>query len=307
MKKILPIVTTTLAIGFIFSSSTVLASTPMNDSTKHPINEVQQEIEASNFINFKGTITDIKQHHNSIILIAENKDNSSIMHLPLTEDVLLVNNETTESFSKDVFEEGLEISVYYDKYKPVTMIYPPSIPPEIIVINENKMGTVKVSKFDKNLVSLDNKLQLHLSDETVLIDQQGKEITEDELYYKELLVFYTISTKSIPAQTTPSKIIALDQTNEQLLAEVQQIIEEDSYLKEGTRMIPIRQVAEHLGYEVTWDKGVLVSKENLSYTISIGKKAFGFNRSLRHFDVAPEIISSKTYVPEEFIYMLLNK
>lgn len=107
----------------------------------------------------------------------------------------------------------------------------------------------------------------------------GEKVTEKEIAEKHLVVFYTVTTKSIPAQTTPSKVIVLDNETQNATettnveAEIEEIIATDHYEVDGTKMVPLRMIAEKLGYTVeSTGKGAIVSKGNLSYTITRGEK-----------------------------------
>jgi len=57
-------------------------------------------------------------------------------------------------------------------------------------------------------MSSDGQLQIDLSVETSVTDLKGKPVTG--LAGKRLVVFYTTSTKSIPARTVPERIIVFD-------------------------------------------------------------------------------------------------
>ncbi len=98
-----------------------------------------------------------------------------------------------------------------------------NITPGVVVIKDDE-GFVNVGQFAVNeegvLVDKDNTLALNL-DENVTIERlsdlrEGIAVdrsapTAEELDGRWLMVFYEDSTKSIPAQTTPSKVIALNE------------------------------------------------------------------------------------------------
>ena len=67
---------------------------------------------------------------------------------------------------------------------------------------------VKVDWFGWNLVSSDRSLKINPSAETVIMTQNGLPYS-GSLARKNLIVFYSASTRSIPAQTTPEEIIVL--------------------------------------------------------------------------------------------------
>lgn len=117
----------------------------------------------------------------------------------VSKDTYIVNNEQ--------IDVGTTITGFYDVNKPMLMIYPPQYNAEVVVINNNGQN-VKVDRFDKNLVSFDKSLKLNISEDTEVILQNGKPF-KGNLKNRKLVVIYGPSTRSIPAQTTPIKIIVL--------------------------------------------------------------------------------------------------
>ena len=88
---------------------------------------------------------------------------------------------------------------------PVPMIFPPQYQAQIVTVigrNENVM----LNFFDRNLVASDGSLRLNLSRNTIIKTVNGQSVTCN-LGNRFLLVYYTITTASIPPQTTPRKII----------------------------------------------------------------------------------------------------
>ena len=74
-------------------------------------------------------------------------------------------------------------------------------------------------------------------------------------------------------------------------------------------MIPLRQVAEQLGYEVknyanSTQKKVTLTKGNSSIEIIRNTKTYGYNKSLRLFLEHPMLKDKKTYVSEEILDIL---
>lgn len=65
------------------------------------------------------------------------------------------------------------------------------------------------------LVNASNTLSLNIGDKTEIVDIDGNAVSKDELDCKVLVVFYDISTRSIPAQTTPSKIVVVREKAEE--------------------------------------------------------------------------------------------
>lgn len=264
--------------------------------------------DTTNYMQFKGVIQEIENGDGEIRLTVVNEE-ELIMILRINDDSLLLNSGTTEQIQKENLKKGTTVEGYYDKNKPMILIYPATVTPELVIVkDENVFGEVKVSKFDNNFLSLDKALKLNIAEETILLNQQGGAIEKKDLQGKELAVFYTTTMESMPPQTVPTKIIALDYVTEEM-EKVQEIIAADHYMKDGVRMIPLRKVAEQLGYYVQSQpkvNGALVTLGNSSFTITRGYKDYGYNKSIRTFDVAPELKDMKTYVSEDFLELLIR-
>ena len=86
------------------------------------------------------------------------------------------------------------------------MIYPPQFTASVIINGD--FINIAVDRFDDDLISYDGLLMLSIGDETEIILQDG-ELFDCELAHRKMVVLYDISTRSIPAITTPSKIIVL--------------------------------------------------------------------------------------------------
>ena len=86
------------------------------------------------------------------------------------------------------------------------------------------------------------------------------------------------------------------------------IANEDYYEVNSVKMIPLRRVAEQLGFQVdSTGRGAIVSKGNVSFTITRGTKQYGYNKALRYFQQEPELLEKgKTYVPYEMLEQLIE-
>lgn len=104
-------------------------------------------------------------------------------------------------------EVGMTATFYYDITLPAPLIYPPRYAAVAAVVG-NVPYNVKIDYFDENLLSLDGSLHLNPSRETDVILQNGQSFI-GTLGNQNLIVLYTSSTRSIPAQTTPETIIIL--------------------------------------------------------------------------------------------------
>ncbi|WP_318616349.1 stalk domain-containing protein [Sporosarcina sp. YIM B06819] len=310
MKKISTIALAALLAGSTLGGYSALAQEGITSISNDK--EQEQLQNTTNYMKATGVIQEIEKETDGIRVTIENED-KMITILRINDDSLLFNSTTTNQLKLADLKKGASVEAYYDKNKPMILIYPTTVTPEIVIVKDEKdFGTVKISQFDKDFLSLDGELKLNIGEETPLFNQQGKAIEMKDLQGKELLVFYSITTMSLPPQTPPTKVIALDNATEEVAPEgtgVEQIIANDHYMKNGVKMIPLRKVAEHLGYNVLSQpkvNGALVSLQNSSFTITRGEKMYGYNKSLRQFEVAPELKGMKTYVSEDFFELLIQ-
>lgn len=102
---------------------------------------------------------------------------------------------------------GDMVTGYYDADAPVPLIYPPQFR-AIVVARDMQCADVKVDYFDSQLISSDGTLKINLSPYTKIVLQNGQAFSGNPAN-RNLIVTYGITTRSIPAQTTPYKIIVM--------------------------------------------------------------------------------------------------
>lgn len=152
--------------------------------------------------------------------------------------------------------------------------------------------------------------------ETNITDLEGNKV--DSIEGKTVAVFYTISTMSIPAITNPDKVIVLADADvedeDEDVAGVttkEHKISKDLIVKEGeVSLVPVRKIAEELGFEVTWngeDKSVTVGTIPMGVGFKIGENAFSKARMVpAKLEMAAKLIGDTTYVPMSFFSEILE-
>lgn len=297
MAKIVPIAMTALLVGSTAVANTTFATTVVSS---------EQEQVQPVFIKITGTIESVEARGNANYYSIKEGENTNI--LVITTDTLVFDNT-----GKNVeLKKGDKVVAHTYANKPMPLIYPAQYSPEVVIVETEAEGSAAVGTFDNNLLDTNLSLKLNVAEKTELSSLSGKKVGIADLKDQNLLVFYTVTTRSIPAQTSPHKVVVLDQKESNQENEPSQVIEEiiakDFYEVDGTKMVPLRLIAEELGYKVNaTGKGAILSKGALSYTITRGQEAYGYNKSLRYFEVAPALLEpGKTYVPVEFIQDLIN-
>lgn len=131
-----------------------------------------------------------------------------------TISVLTENGPVTLILSADTYvagnmrlRVGMQIAAFYDGNLPVPLIFPPQY--RAVIITAHRPGeTVVIDFFDQNLLSDDASLQLNLGSTTDIITANGQPFSCPPGNHM-LMVYYSSTTRSIPPQTTPRKIIVL--------------------------------------------------------------------------------------------------
>jgi hypothetical protein len=102
---------------------------------------------------------------------------------------------------------GDQVTGYYDGNAPALLIYPPQYQ-AIVMVKNSPFQNVKVDYFNTELESSDGRLRLNISPYTQIVLTNGQHFSRTPAN-RDLIVIYGPITKSIPAQTTPYRIIVL--------------------------------------------------------------------------------------------------
>lgn len=266
---------------------------------------------------FRGTVKEISDHWSIEGARYISLESSS------GEPANIVVDKTTYVFDNETISVGSEITVYYDANAFMIMIYPPQYKAEVIVI-ENDSRNVRVDLFDDELVSADGLLKLmNISEVKNIVNEDGTDY-KGELTDKVLAVVYTTSTKSIPAQTTPEKIVVLGKaadpdrkTDEKPDTAAISVSGSDVFVygkkitapaafvsSTGVQMIPLRAAAEAMEYEVIWSNAERSVSLGSDIKLKIGGDSIFIKGAEVKLDEAAVIIDGSTFVPASFFDLL---
>ncbi|TQR18844.1 hypothetical protein [Psychrobacillus soli] len=158
-----------------------------------------------NFQSFHGTVTMI-----SDFMIGQNGESEGCYSLMSVANrngdvVNFVVSPTTYFVDHVMVAVGDRVTGYYDANAPVPFIYPPQYR-ALVMVKDNAYQNVKVDYFNSQLESSDGQLRLNISPDTQLLLTNGQAFKRNPAN-RNLIVSYGPTTRSIPAQTTPYKII----------------------------------------------------------------------------------------------------
>lgn len=158
----------------------------------------------SQYTPLEGTVTSISNMWTS----AGDRSGCTLMFALLTdnrETINIVVSPDTYVLDQEPIRRGDRITVFYDTMAPVPLIYPPQYRAAALLKTAFRQYAM-LDYFDRGLLNSDQTLQLMPSSATVTQLANGQNFigTVGDQF---MLVLYGATTRSIPAQTTPDRII----------------------------------------------------------------------------------------------------
>ena len=176
----------------------------MNNLYKHEL--LSGGIKVTNFQSFSGIVTMISDFPIGINeeagcnkLVSVDNSYGTLINFIMTPNTYVVDHV--------MLSVGDRIIGFYDMDAPAPLIFPPQFR-AIVMAKDTPYQNVKVSYFNSQLESSDSKLRLNIAPSTQIVLRNGQAFTMNPSN-RDLIVVYGPTTKSIPAQTTPYKIIVI--------------------------------------------------------------------------------------------------
>lgn len=156
------------------------------------------------FYSFSGVVTAIIN-----FAIQENENAGCIQMMSVFDQsgntINFVVSPDTYFIDQEVVRVGDFVTGYYVGNAPAILVYPPQYP-ALVVVKYNPDQNVKVDYFNGQFLSSDGQLKLNNVLSTMVMLKNGQPFMGNPAN-RNLIVFYGASTRSIPAQTTPTKIV----------------------------------------------------------------------------------------------------
>lgn len=156
-------------------------------------------MDVSNFVPVIGVIVNITRGFDCCSQMISLRAEGGVVNFVISSQTLVIDCRN--------LRPGMRVAAFYDGSLPVPLIFPPQYQAQIIaVIGRNEQ--VALNYFDRNLTAADQSLRLNMARSTTVQTANGQTYTcspGDQI----LLVFYSVTTRSIPPQTTPRKVVVL--------------------------------------------------------------------------------------------------
>lgn len=249
--------------------------------------------EKSQVVTRVGEVTSINKTNDICeLLVGEQMEGIRFLVQPGT---LVMNVDTLELMSVEDIKVGMNVTVILNKNTLMTMSLPPMCSEQVAILVNSPNKQVEVGYFNETLTNEANTLKLNISEGTMIRNIKGERriFTEEDIKNQDAIVIYTASTRSIPAQTTPEYVMILAPDKVEIDTN-EETVDEDGY-------VAIRELAESLGYEITWDselKQVTLAKEDKNIQLVVGKAEYICNEETVTMKEAIKLEKNTVYVPK---------
>ncbi len=153
-----------------------------------------------NLVPVNGVIQRINSFNNNCCMLEVTIRNSDgITNFIVSPDTYVINEVRLRA--------GMNVTAFYDASLPIPLIFPPQYQ-AIFIGRRNPTENIYAGEFDGNLEALDGALKLNIGRSTEIVTSNGQPF-DCSLEGQMLIVYYSATTRSIPPQTTPRKIIVI--------------------------------------------------------------------------------------------------
>ena len=275
MKKNLnKVLALTLAFTVV-GSTAAYAEVMKGETTATPVPisaDADAQAEASAYISNTGKITEIADTEDGNKVFTMDNENGGLRFV-VAPTTTIVDRETGSVITADKLTEGMEVAVIYGANAPMGMSMPPYMGQVTTVVANADKGSISVGHFNDDLLNEKDLLQLNISEKTTILTTLGTTsiLSTDDVKGKDAVVFYDITTRSIPAQTTPSLVLLLEER------EAVTEVAVDTKSVEAPEMVALRDAAEAKGYSVKWQgktAPVVLEKDGMTAQITLGSTTY---------------------------------
>lgn len=275
MKKNLnKVLALTLAFTVV-GSTAAYAEVMKGETTATPVPisaDADAQAEASAYISNTGKITEVADTEDGNKVFTMDNENGGLRFV-VAPTTTIVDRETGSVITADKLTEGMEVAVIYGANAPMGMSMPPYMGQVTTVVANADKGSISVGHFNDDLLNEKDLLQLNISEKTTILTTLGTKsiLSADDVKGKDAVVFYDITTRSIPAQTTPSLVLLLEER------EAVTEVAVDTKSVEAPEMVALRDAAEAKGYSVKWQgktAPVVLEKDGMTAQITLGSTTY---------------------------------
>ena len=245
--------------------------------------------------------TETKEDGEFATITIENED----MGMVFTTSTATVIYDAKDGSIKTVKDltEGMEITAVLPSNSIMTMSIPPMTPSAVGFVMNAEGTTVMTGKFNDELVNEDNTLKLNIAEDTSIVSITGTKniLTAEDIKGSDALVIYGASTRSIPAQTTPIKVVLLPAIETPAVDNTTNV-DTKAIETPAATAVALRDTAVEAGFEVKWTSNeapVVLEKDGVSISVTLGSTAYTVNGEAKTFTLPVALENGSMVVSSE--------
>lgn len=304
-----------LALAFtVLGSSAVYADVMQGELTLIASEAVTTQEDAAvqgAYITTSGKIMEISDTEDGNKIVTIDNENGGLRFV-VAPTTFLVDRVSNTVVTADTLTKDMAVTVVYGANSPMGMSMPPYLGNVTAVVTNADQGNVNVGLFNDELVNEADKLQLNVAEDTQILSTLGTKmiLSAEDVKGKNAMVFYDVTTRSIPAQTTPSLVVLLEEREAVEAVEAQEATTQQTKDVEDIELVEmaaLRDAAEAKGYTVKWqgkDQPVLVTKEDVTVQITVGSTEYTIGGNTQQAAAAAELVDGVLRVSADVIAAL---
>ena len=277
--------TKVMAMGMVL---TMLAGTTVFAVDRTATNDMaatgsEMDVKEEGFVTDSGKIISVEKSGTDGVSVVEIENKNGGLRFAVDANSLILDRKDGSYKTVADLTEGMEIAVVYSANSPMGMSLPPYLGSVTAVVANADADNMMVGHFGDDLTDETKGAKIKLS--------------AADVKNRDALVFYDITTRSIPAQTTPSLVLLLPQAEE-----AGEEMENEPKMQ-VQMMVPLREAAKENGYTVKWQgkqKPIVLEKDGTSIEITLGSAEYVVEGDMVMKAAMPsELKDGKTYVSSE--------
>ena len=244
-------------------------------------------------------------------------------------DILIV-----ENIDGAILDDTIMSDVYFDGFGPQIVISLPKgvefYKDPVVKVEEGDLDIDTVDYYDGSLVikidsASSKKSTIRISDVFLTVDRTvpegdvkakfpGHEVENNEIEFAGCTAFVNWATEESCGDVVIATTIAPKQgghakfvigSNIYEIGAVPYVMDAVPYIKDSRSYVPMRYLALMLGAEIVWseaDQTVTLNKEGETTVVfTIGSTTYTVNGESKTMDVAPEIVTDRTFLPARYV------
>ena len=164
----------------------------------------EMDVKEEGFTTDSGKIVSVEKSGTDGVSVVEIENKNGGLRFAVDANSLILDRKDGSYKTVADLTEGMEVAVVYSANSPMGMSLPPYLGSVTAVVANADADNMMVGHFGDDLTDKTNKLQLNISDETRILNMEGAKIklSAEDVKNQDALVFYDITTRSIPADNT---------------------------------------------------------------------------------------------------------